>query len=669
MKKFIEQLRLIILVLLVIVATVFGGIKLMRLQIVDGSEYLEQSKTVSIATQTIPASRGEIVDAKGKPIVQNKVGFNVIIEKAFFPSDSQEGNEVLIRTVRLLNRQSLSWIDTIPITFEQPYEFTVPEDDNSVTKLKELIGVNVYATAEDCIDKLIDDYEISNEYSAMEQRIIAGIRYEMLLNNFSVSNRYTLAEDINMDTVTKLKELGLELKGIDTVEEAIRTYAQTNIIPHEIGTVGPIYAEEYAELKDEGYALNDTLGKSGLEKNMEKYLRGKNGTKEYSFVNGAVESAKVTQEPVAGNTIQLTIDSEFQLQVQSILENFIYYLQRRGGYGNVSSGAIVVLNAKTGAVLALATCPTYDLKDYKENYSELLQRPNEPLIDRATDGLYRPGSAFKTITATAGLNEGIVNGYSTFYCAHRYQYFDINVGCTGTHHNIAVSRALTVSCNIYFYELAQRIGVYTLSDYAKKYGFGQSLGLECGDSAGHLPTPETCEELGIPWTPGLVLQYGIGQSELAVTPLQMATAAMTIANKGVRYKPYLVDCIYDYSMENVIQKTEPTIADKIDLNYNYVYDFIEQGMIGAAQNTPAGEYSLNNLGYQVAIKTGTPQSGRGTDSTFIGYAPVGDPEIAFAAVIEGGEYSKYMVRKILDSYYSLKNSATQITDNQTVTNP
>ena len=164
-----------------------------------------------------------------------------------------------------------------------------------------MINLNVYATAENCIDKLIDDYDISDNTDE-EIRIIAGIRYEMLLKNFSISNKFILAQDVSTDVVTKIKEMGLELSGVDIAEEPIRSYTQVDIIPHEIGTVGPIYAEEYEELKYKGYALNDTVGKSGIEYAMEDYLRGRNGIREIATLNGTVVSSKITQNVTPGNT-------------------------------------------------------------------------------------------------------------------------------------------------------------------------------------------------------------------------------------------------------------------------------------------------------------------------------------------------------------------------------
>ncbi|NLK70809.1 MAG: hypothetical protein GX286_05140 [Clostridiales bacterium] len=651
MKAFLEKFNTFILVIIVLVAMALGGLRLMKIQIVDGTDYLNQTKTPYISKQVINATRGEIVDINSKSIVENKVAFCVIIENAFFPPDNTKANEILNKTVKILKEYNYDYIESIPISFEKPYTFKENREDD-IEKLKALINLNVYATAENCIDKLIDDYDISDKYTDEEIRIIAGIRYEMLLKNFSISNKFILAQDVSTDVVTKIKEMGLELSGVDIAEEPIRSYTQVDIIPHEIGTVGPIYAEEYEELKYKGYALNDTVGKSGIEYAMEDYLRGRNGIREIATLNGTVVSSKITQNVTPGNTIKLTIDSEFQRKVQGVLDDFIKYLNDTPKYKNVNAGSIVVLDAKTGAVLALATAPTYTIDEYINNYDEILQRPNTPLINRATDGLYRPGSTFKTISATAGLNEGIVTSSSTFFCGKTYKFHDITVGCTGYHSNINVIRSIQVSCNIYYYELSQRLGIDKLTEYAQLYGLGQSLGLESGDSAGYIANPDTFERLGLDWTIGQLLQAAIGQSEVAVTPLQLASVACTIANEGVRYKPYLVDSIYNYTMTEQIKKTESVIASQINLNYDGIYDYIKQGMILAAQNTPSGEYSLNGLGFDVAIKTGTPQQdSRVQDSVFIGFAPADDPQIAFAGIIEGGTNSKYMVRKIIDAYF------------------
>lgn len=650
-------LKIILSVLLVLTSTSLCGYRLLKIQVVDSASYATRAASTYTYTQSISATRGEIVDAQGNPIIENKVGYNVIIEPDKFPDDLEKANAILLSIADLLEQHNIDIQTSLPITETAPYAFTDTEAD-TISKLKELLNLNVYATADNCIDKLLDDYKIADTYTQKQQRTIAGLRYEMLLRGFSLSNRFIIAEDVPIEVVTEIKENSIRLPGINIVEEATRSIAQADIIPHEIGTVGPIYAEEYAELAQKGYDLDDTVGKNGIEQAMESELRGTDGEKTITVQNGSVLSSEVSKPAQSGHTVQLTVNSDFQRDLQNILTGFIQNFDsirdaktEEEGLGKVTSGSIVVLDAKTGAVLGMATAPTYDLLTYKDNYESLTKDENSPLLNRATSGLYRPGSTFKTITATAGLCEGIVDANSTYFCGQTYLFHDHTYSCTGSHGNIGIVRALEVSCNIYFYHLSEALTIDRITDYATQYGLGQHTGLETGDAAGHLSDQEIFAELGQEWTVGQVLQTAIGQGEWAVTPLQMAVVANTLANDGVRYQPYLVDSIWDYNQETMIRKTEPTVAATIKNNNSSYFDTIQQGMIAASANMP-GQYSLSDLGYSVAIKTGTPQAGGGRvqDSFFIGYAPADDPQIAFAGVVEGAEYSKYMIRSILKAY-------------------
>lgn len=658
MKSFSDSIKSVIIVLFVLFLGIAGAMRLMKIQIVGGEDIVNPNNNgVSsfVYTKKTRATRGEIVDYSGNLIIGNSTSTDIIVQKASFPDDNCEGNDILLQAYNELKSKGYSIEQSIPVSETQPYVFT--GDDESKKKLRSDLNLNVYATAENCIDALIEDYDISDEYSDEEKRAIAGIRYEMFLNDFSYSNDFVLARDVDTDTVITMKELSNVLKGINAVDSATREIFQGNVLPHEIGTVGPIYADEYDELKDKGYALDDVVGKSGIESAMETELRGKNGEEKITMQNNSVIDSQTLTESQPGNTVKLTINSTYQLKLQGILDNFIANFQsinQKAALKNVdvNCGAIVVLDAKTGAVKGSATAPTYNLIDYKNDYESVQNAENSPLFNRATYGIYKPGSTFKTITATAGLNEGIIDGNTTFTCNGTLYYIDTKYHCTGNHGNIAITRALEVSCNIYFYELSQRLTIDNITKYAELYGLGQHTGIETGDAAGYLANPETYASKGWPWYVGYVLQAGIGNMDCGMTPLQMACVANTIANEGVRYKPYLVDSLYEYGTDNVVSQTQPTVAGQIDLNYDYVYDYIEQGMINASHNMPV-KYSLSNLGFDVAIKTGTPQTGEGDskqNSFFIGYAPADDPEIAFAGVIEGGEYSKYMIRDIILAY-------------------
>ncbi|MCM1523554.1 MAG: penicillin-binding transpeptidase domain-containing protein [Ruminococcus sp.] len=669
MNKFTDNFRFIFIMAVTLTVMSAGAVRLMKLQLVDGGAYLQSSQSSHTAKQVISAPRGEIADANGEYLVSNKSGFNVVIEKAFFSSDNGEINRILLTAADMLEEEGAVREDELPITENSPFEFE-PDREADIARLRKNIGVQVYATAEECIIAMESLYGISGEYSDREKRVIAGIRYTMYLRDFSVSNRYTMAEDIPMSGVVRLKERSYELEGVDIVEEAVRVNNTGDVVPHLIGTVGAISAEEYAELKDSGYALNDTLGKGGIEKAMESVLRGTKGVRSIEIMDGAVVSDEITEQAIPGNTIKLTVDSGYQRRVQTILENHISWLNGQTSPNakgtEANAGAITVLDAKSGALLAAATSPTYDLNDYISNYSLVAKGENSPLTNRATAGLYRPGSTFKTVTATAALNEGIISPEDTVECRKFYTYWEgWSPECTGYHNRLNVVEALRESCNIFFYDVGRITGIDLISNYAKGYGLGEEMGLETGRGIkkGYIANPETFKARQLDWQAGNVIQAAIGQSDTYVTPLQMAAQAMTIANRGVRYETYMVDSVYTYNMERLVSSTVPVQAAVIEDKTGYTFDSVISGMTAAAEfeaySYPSvkdyytSSYLLTDLPERTAIKTGTPQmtSKDDTGSAFIGFYPADDPQIAFSGFIEHGEWSKLMIKDIILAYY------------------
>ena len=660
LKTVSDTIKSIIIIALVIVLGTLASMRLMKIQIVGGDDIVAPNKYASdaiIYEREIVPTRGEILDFNGNRIIGNASRTDIVLQKAFFPEDLQEGNRVLLEIYRALEKHSCKIEEELPITHDRPYVYT--EED--VSEVIEKLNLNVYASAENCIDKLISDNKIADTYTPDEQRIIAGMRYQMLARDFSYSINLVIAKGVDEETVIELKELGNICRGIEAVDSAEREIVRGDILPHEIGTIGPIYAEEYDDLKNKGYAMDDEVGKSGIELAMERELRGEAGTEEITVLDGAVADIRTKKEPVPGQSVKLTVDGAYQVKLQGILDKF---LKDRPTYnGNkVNKGALVVLDAKTGAVKGMATAPTYNLKDMVDNYDALLAAENAPMFNRCTWGQYLPGSTFKTITATAGLNEGVITGNTSFVCHTNYEFYGGHFSCTGNHGNISVRRAIEVSCNVYFYEVARQLGIDNITKYAQLYGLGSSTGIETGDAPGFLCNPETFAERGQEWYIGYVIQAGIGNQDCGFTPLQLANVAATIANRGTRYQPYLVDSLYSFGSNELVKKTEPKVAEQITINHDDVYDYIIGGMMDAARNCPA-PYQLTDLGYDVAIKTGTPQTDMNDknkqNSVFIGFAPADDPEVAFAGVIEGGEYSKYMIRDILLAYqecYGIKGS-------------
>lgn len=655
MKSLAENLKSLLVILVVVMLAGLSALRLMKIQVmgdkdITAPQVQNEDDYFSFARE-VKSTRGEILDYNGNPLVTNDIHTDIVLQMAFFPEDKAKGNRELLGIYKELKALGYEFEESIPISKRAPYAFTTDDPSEIISDL----NLNVYATAENCIDKLISDNEISDSYTQEEKRIIAGMRYQMIDKDFSYSNDLVLAKNVDNKTIIKMKELSNTYRGVEAVEASDRVIVRGDILPHEIGTVGPIYAEEYDELKYLGYSYNDTLGKNGIELAEEEILRGTFGEEKITVKDGWIVNRETLSETVSGQSVKLTVDGNYQLKLQGILDDFIASfpsINTNPSLGNVRCGAICVLDAKTGAVKGMATAPTYNLKDYSENYDYFTELPDSPLVNRCSYGLYRPGSTFKTITATAGLNEGFVLSGTPLFCNQSYEFHGTHYSCTGNHGSITTRRAIEVSCNSYFYELSKMMGIDMITKYATLYGLGQHTGIETGDAEGYLCNPETFAEHGQEWYIGYVIQAGIGNQDCGMTPLQMATVASTIGNRGIRYKPYLVDSFYEYGTKNEISKTQPIVAETIPLNDKSIYDFIIGGMIDASHNVPSA-YSLSDLGFDVAIKTGTPQTGRNLteqNSFFIGFAPADNPEIAFAGVIEGGEYSKYMIRDIILAY-------------------
>lgn len=643
-----KRVRIYFFAVIVLIAFVLNTVRLMQFQIVNGEEFKDKAEKSSTSAVTVTAARGEIVDRYGRPLAVNKVGFNIVFDKAFMEEGSE--NEIIYKLIQLLKDSDTEWIDTLPITKTKPYEFKSSSSEADQNRAKTTLSLNTYATADNCIDEIITKCEI-NGYDEETTRLIAGVRYEMIRTGFSLNNQYTFAEDISSELVSKLKETNFDYPGVDVVEESIRDYVSKDIAPHIIGTIGPIYAEEYAELKEKGYRLNDVVGKSGIESAFEEYLRGTDGKRQIvQNIKGEVVDVYDKVEAVPGNTVMLTIDKVFQKRVQEILEAQV---KSDGNH----SGALVVLDAKTGEVLACATYPSYDINEYTKKYDKLAKDEKMPLLNRALFGEYRPGSTYKTSVATSALIEGVIGKGSCVTCRKVYTYYSpsFTPRCTGYHGSISVVTALKYSCNVFFYDVGRRLGIDKINSYSKKMGLGADTGLEIAHSNGALASPERSAQFGAEWYVGNVCQASIGQSDNAVTPLQMASQAMTIANKGVRYDTHIIKSIQSYNYDKMIKETTPVVGDEIE-NKNNAFEIVTEGMEAVSSRYP----DLCKYSFKVAMKTGTPQTSlTAFHSAAVAFAPSDDADIAIGCYIQSGNMSRLMVSKVIDAYYKSKKHTKQ----------
>ena len=651
-------------------AAIFGlyALRLIFLQLVHGEEYAARATSTTEYRFNVTAARGDIVDSAGRRIATSTTCYNVVLSRLLIGSNDL--NETIRSAVEILQAGGESWNDTLLIGYADGaghYAFTgaadSERDQNAIAAVKEALGLQQYATADDVMERIVAEYELEG-YDSTWQRILGGIRYQMEQEAFSNVNNFTLAENVSDRTVATVKEHSLTLPGVEIAETSVRSYTDGTILPHVLGRVGKITAEMWRvtdengqttyPLRDRGYAMNDVIGISGLESAYEEQLRGQDGVETITRdSDGVIIDTSITTEPQPGKTVMLTVNSEFQKAVDEALARNVQQIADTYGV-DASAGAVVVIDVKNGGILACSNYPSYDQNLYSSQYSEYSADPGLPLYNRALQGLYTPGSTFKPSVAVAALLTGEIDRNSTVYCNGVYNYFrDYHPRCTRHGHSgdIDVVTAIKWSCNIFFYDVGRRTTSDVYDDYAHRLGLGTPTGVEVSESTGRLTTKEDYN-----YTASLEVQAAIGQGNTVVTPVQLATYAATIANKGVRYRTHFVKALLDTNTGEVLEETAPEIVEIIP-NDGGAFDIVEEGMVGAAQ-TVAG---LANYPYTIACKTGTPQRSEKdedgkyyTNSTIIAYGPVEDPQIAVGIVVEyggGGSRTGELVADIFNAYF------------------
>ncbi len=677
-KRFFENRLYVIIAVTVIMALVLLGATV-KLQIVQGEYYKQIAATRTYKSTVIRAPRGEITDRYGRVLAGNKSASSIIIDYDF--ESEEELNNAVKTLLGILEECGKTYEDTFPISLSSPYKFRIDEVSGlnlSEEDWKKKYDINKKTNAQQALDFFAEEYGLSDMPDSSMKRKIIGVRYDMQSRDFSGANPFSFYTDADISMVSKIKENAQSLKAVEIISEPVRTYSEDGIAAHILGRVDRIYREEYEELKNKNYGMNDNIGKDGLEKYLEDYLRGTDG-REGRNVSLKGETVTLSEDvsAVPGNKAVLSIDADVQLAAEKMLDESVNALYNEGAV-NVGGGAAVAIDVNTGEVIAMASNPTYNPMTFKENYNSLLSNPKNPMFNRAMAGAYPPGSTFKALTAIAGLEEGAIKGNETINCNGPYQAYApsytpacwIHNDYGGTHDYINVTKALEVSCNIFFYETGRRLGIETLNDYAKKFGLGQTTGIELsGEAEGVLAGPEYRKSIDATWYPGDTIQAAIGQSDNMFTPLQMANYTATIANGGTRYKPHLVKSIVSYDGIQTVQEFEPEMVEKIEISPENL-KLVHSGMravceVGSAKVT-FGDYEI-----AVAGKTGTAQSGgnRTPHSWFISFAPYDDPQIAIAVVIEHaginglGKHTYNVAKAMYDAYFKSNEPAEFVKSN------
>lgn len=621
-------------------------------QVVHGSENRARSITSNTASETVTASRGIITDRNGKVLVSNRLAYTLVVDKSSFGKDEAALNDAIWQLIQLCQEQGVTWNDTLPMTTGSSPQLTSKSLNESFREYLDDHKLPTDGGSAEVLAAMRKLYKVDDSYTDAQARLIVGVRYEL-----DGRSSYTFAEDVSTELLGRITDG--KYRGVTIKTAAARVY-NTKLAAHILGTVGAIWQEEwrsdentgYVGYADKGYNMNDLVGKDGVEKAFEEYLHGNDGKRLITTdENGKITGELYTREPQPGGTVALTIDIDLQQVVEDTLASTIQGMIDKDS--NERGGAAAVIQVGTGEVLAMASYPTYDLETFNQDYDELVKDERLPMFNRATQGVYAPGSTFKLCTSVAALEEGIITPSTIIEDKGIYTYYvDPQPMCWiwrqahTTHGRINVSQAIVDSCNYFYYEVGRLTGIKKLDEYATAFGLGQSTGIEIGDVSGVLASPEWAEAHDREWTDGQTITAAIGQSYNLFTPLQLANYVATLVSGGEHYEAHLLKNVKSYDNSRVID-----VYGKGPLNDLNISDStmaaVTKGMHDLTYDSLRSAFSRCVV--EAGAKTGSAQVGTDiANGTFVAYAPYDDPEIAIAIVVEKGGSGSLLANAAVD---------------------
>ena len=664
-------------------------VQLFNLQIVHGAKYREESNTRLTRESVLEADRGEILDRSGNVLVSSSQKFNLELYKSKIDTNSL--NNSILKIIQVLEKYNVSYVDSFPISIE-PFEYKI--SDENLSNWKKNNGIDENATAEEAFYKFKDKYKIENEDVA-EARKIMAIRYAIVKEGYSSTKSLTIAKDIPREAIAEFSERGDEFPGINVTVQPVRQYKEGTLASHILGYASKISDSEYQEKKDT-YTQNDIIGKTGIEALFEKYLKGKNGTKQIDMaVDGTITAEVVEDEAVSGSNVVLTIDSKLQKIAEQALKDNIEKI-RNGGFGktyDAKGGSCVVMNVKTGEVLAMASYPDYNPQSFadgisSEEWKGYNENKSYPLLNKCIQSAYEPGSIFKMVTAIAGLESGNISLTERINDTGVYKKYGAEWKCwyyTDYHRGhgyLNVIGAIEKSCNFFFYETADRMGIDTLDKYANYFGLGHKTGIELpNEVAGTLASKDYVKSIKGSWNPGDTINAAIGQGYNKFTPLQMTKYVSMVANGGNKVDVSIVKTIQNSDgtevskdeINNFVKEklglTEENNED-ITLNKDYV-NAVKEGMKSVTSGeSGTAAVRFRDFNIKVGGKTGSAEAGKDANGKdivnawFAAFAPYDDPEIAVVVMVENGGHGNYTaeaVRNIMAEYFGM--NTQNVTEN------
>ncbi len=645
----------------------FYVIKILDIQS-EGKAGSLDSEGLVTRTYTVAGVRGEIYDRNGVLLVGNDISYDIIFEYGTIPETTAEFNREILATLDAMESTgSLDFLADDLYVLEGVYpnlkfsDAVLNTSTEEYESFKRFIDSNNLNTEDlkplDVADVLRRKYKIYEDlYTNDEITALLRVRYEMERVQFGYYNPYVLAEKVPTNLVSSIQESGID--GVNFKINAERVYKYPGYASHILGRVGKIQESDLEHYSSLGYSMDALVGNSGCEQAFENYLHSQDGILRVVYdENGSVVEKSYEVTPISGNDVWLTIDIEMQIAAEDALAESVTRL------GAANAGAAVALEANSGAVLAAASFPTFDLTQLhnQDYYNGILGDENLPELNRALSGVYPPGSVYKIGAALAALEENHITDTSTYTCEHVFPYMH-KPTCLGNHGTISVTDALKDSCNVFFYYLGMELGTDALTKYTEPMGLGVPTGIELPERTGMVAGSASSDL----WNTGNDLSAAIGQANHGYTPLQMGVYTATLANGGNRYEAHLLDSVHEFFTDKVIFDYEEHIKQTVEIsehNKNVVLD-------GMRKVVTAHPVILNNFASLPVLaggKTGTAEvNGKVDYALFTGVAPYDDPEIVGMCIIEEGavgENASFTVAKMFEAYYNQKAAQSEQTNN------
>lgn len=680
------KLRFNFLTILIYILGIIMLLQLFNLQIIHGEEYREKSNTRLTRESKVYAARGSILDRNGNKIVGNNMGFALQLYKTKI--DNEALNQAILNIIEVLEKNGDSYVDNFPININENGEYVFEfEDEETINRWKKKNKLEDKETAEQCFEALKEKFKIQFQDNYIARKVMAT-RYQIIQDGYSSTRSIKISSNISRESALEFNERSESFPGISVVVEPTREYISENLASHVIGTIGRITEEELKGREDR-YKSSDYIGKTGIESLFENFLKGKDGTKQIDMaVDGSATEEYITEDAVQGSDVILTIDANLQKVTEDALAENIQKINS-GEFGKAyetNSGAAVVMNVKTGEILSMASYPDFNPQDFvggisTENW-EKYNTEDTPLVNKTLQTSYAPGSIFKMVTGIAGLETGAITKTETINDTGVYPKYT-NPRCWiyteyhRGHGRLNVSGAIQHSCNYFFYETADRMGIDNLAKYARYFGLGKKTGVELpNETSGTLASRETKEELvGEQWYPGETLSAAIGQSYNSFSLVQIAKYISMVANGGNRIQPTIIEKVANTDGSSVSrEQIQKQINERLGLNESDGTEDIKiseenlnailQGMESVTDDQGGTAYSVfRDFSIGVGGKTGSAETSSGkVNAWFTGFAPFDDPEIAVVVLVENGGHGYYTaeaVKEIMRQYFGMNTEQIQ----------